>query len=93
MTHTDEKFAEAKVYTDMKFDESKRYMGIIAESIEDKIKIVAEGLSLLNEKVDKNKIETDKRLDAHDKTLLVIRNYIIGVDAKLNEFAFAQRSP
>ena len=65
--------------------EVKNHMGVIAEGLKGDIKAIAEGHDVLNRKID----FLDKKID--DKTnelktgIKNVANYVIGVDAKLNE--------
>lgn len=86
--HTDEKFEEAKLHTKEKFEEVKSYTGVLVEDLRGDVKAIAEGHDILNHKIDR----LDKRVDGLEGRMTglevnvaVIKDYIIGVDAKLNE--------
>ncbi|HEY5583517.1 MAG TPA: hypothetical protein VIK78_03390 [Ruminiclostridium sp.] len=91
----DELLLKIKDMFDTKVDEVKRHMEVIVENLESKVQIVAEGHDILNRKIDTvdKKIDAvDKKVDAVDKKvedlkrdMVVVKDYIIGVDTKLNE--------
>jgi uncharacterized phage infection (PIP) family protein YhgE len=82
-----------------KVEEVKRHSAIMYESIENKIQTVAEGHDILNRKIDgldkkvdqldkkieSSKEELSKRMNKAENELSIIKEYIIGVDEKLNE--------
>jgi cell division protein ZapA (FtsZ GTPase activity inhibitor) len=84
---------------DQKVEEVKRYTGVLVEDLRKDIKAIAEGHSVLDHKMDtlhKEMNETKKelkaeinglatRFDGMEKNMEVVKNYVIGVDAKLNE--------
>ena len=66
----------------------KNRMGVIAEDLKSDVKAVAEGHDILNHKIDEVKEEmtvmkTDIKRLADEMT--IVKNYVIGVDTKLNE--------
>lgn len=62
---------------DTKIDEVK----VLVENLESKIQIVAEGHDTLNTKIDEVKQDTNDL----KVSMNTIKDYVIGVDAKLNE--------
>ena len=75
--------------------EVKRYTGVKVEDLQRQVKAVAEGHSLLNEKLDRlggkvdsldekvNKLEADMKGVKQD--LATVKDYVIAVDDKLNK--------
>ena len=55
-------------------EQAKRHTGMLVEDLRKDVKAIAEGHSVLNEKMD--------RLE---KDMTIVKEYIIGVDTKLNE--------
>ncbi len=87
---------------DEKVEEMKRHTGTLVEDLRKDVKAIAEGHSILNEKMDRletkvDKIETkvDKleikvdgleiKVDGLEKNMTIVKEYVIGVDTKLNE--------
>lgn len=85
-----------------KTDEIKQYVdekvtgqGVLIEALRSDVKAVAEGHSVLNDKIDNlsNKVDgLDRRLETVEKDIkslksdmAVVKDYVIGVDEKLNE--------
>ena len=66
----------------------KNHMGVIAEDLKSDVKVVAEGHDILNHKIDEVKEEmTVMKTDIKKLTdeMTIVKNYVIGVDTKLNE--------
>ena len=77
----------------------KNHMGVIAEDLKSDVKAVAEGHDILNHKIDEVKKEVIVKIDEVKKEVTVmktdikrltdemaiVKDYVIGVDAKLNE--------
>ena len=73
---------------DKKTDEIKHYVdekingqGTLIESLRSDIKAVAEGHDILSRKID----AVDKKVEDIKRDMVVVKDYVIGVDAKLNE--------
>lgn len=91
----DRKTDEIKQYVDEKINGQ----GALIESLRSDIRTVAEGHDILNrkhdilnrkidaidEKIDNTKQELTTRIDKLDKNMEIVKEYVIGVDAKLNE--------
>ena len=93
--NNDELLIKMKEIFDKKVDEVKLHMGVIAENLESKIQIVAEGQDALNKKVEvldkkveilDKKVEVlEKRTENLGRDMSIVKQYVIGVDAKINE--------
>lgn len=66
---------------DEKTEEVKNHMGVITEGLRSDLRAVAEGHSLLNNKID----EVKEEISDIKSEMTVVKNYVIGVDAILNE--------
>ncbi|MDX9872390.1 MAG: hypothetical protein RBT41_08230 [Clostridia bacterium] len=90
-----ELFIALKEMFDKKIEESKQHTGVIVENLKSDIKAIAEGHLDLNRKMDNmqqgmdnmqrgmGNIQNDLNMMKQDMGL--VKNYIIGVDEKLNE--------
>lgn len=84
------------------FEEAKRHTEILVENLRGDIKAIAEGHSLLNDKMDRLEGKVDKlenkvdrleikvdrleiKVDRIETDMTVVKDYVIGVDEKLNE--------
>jgi peptidoglycan hydrolase CwlO-like protein len=98
----DELFISLKNIFEKQTDEIKQYVdekitgqGVIIEGLRSDIKAVAEGHSILNNKIDKMQVDLNetkqdvKSLQLDVKSLKtdmkVVKDYVIGVDERLNE--------
>ena len=80
----------------------KRHTGVLVEDLRKDVKAIAEGHSILNEKMDRletkvDRLETkvdgletkvdklDTKVDGLETNMSVVKDYVIGVDTKLNE--------
>jgi len=77
---------------DKKVEEVKLHAGVLVEELHKDVKAIAEGHSILDNKIDnlqKEMTETKKdlktELNGLQKDISVVKDYIIGVDTKLNE--------
>jgi len=77
----DELLLKIKDMFDTKVDEVKRHIEVISEKLESKVQIVAEGHEISNKKFD----ALDKKVEDIKNDIAVVKDYVIGVDAKLNE--------
>ena len=74
MDKMEKKFSE-------KVEEINRHTGMLFEDLSKDVKLLAEGHSILSDKVDR--LET--KVDRLDTEMSIVKGYVIGVDAKLNE--------
>ncbi len=92
----DKKVEEVKLHTedmfDRKVEEVKRYTGVLVEDLRGEIKAVAEGYSILDRKIDtlqkdltETKQELKQEIHGLKKDMAIVKDYVIGVDEKLNE--------
>jgi len=77
---------------DKKVEEVKRYTGVLFENLRGEIKAVAEGYSILDNKIDMlqkgltdTKQELKQEIHGLKKDMAIVKDYVIGVDEKLNE--------
>jgi len=84
---------------DERVEEMKRYTGVLVEDLRKDVKAIAEGHSVLDRKIDtlheeltetKQELKTEikgltGKIDGLEKNMTVVKDYVIGVDAKLNE--------
>ena len=94
---------------DKKVDEVKQHTGVLVEDLRKEVKAIAEGHSILNEKMDRLETKVDKlevkvdklemkvdklemkvdklemKVDGLETDMSIVKNYVIGVDTKLNE--------
>ena len=66
---------------DEKVEEMKRHTGVLVEDLRKDFKLLAEGHGILNDKMDR--LET--KVDGLETNMSIVKDYVIGVDAKLNE--------
>jgi len=84
----DELLIAIKDMFEKKIEEVKQHTGILVEKLESDVKAIAEGHSILNNKIDDVKEEiTGMRteISGMKSEMTVVKNYVIGVDAILNE--------
>jgi len=84
----DELLIAIKDMFEKKIEEVKQHTGILVEKLESDVKAIAEGHSILNNKIDEVKEEiTGMRteISGMKSEMTVVKNYVIGVDAILNE--------
>lgn len=94
---------------DEKVEEVKRHTGMLVEDLRKDVKAIAEGHTILNEKMDRLETKVDKletkvdklemkvdgletrfdkleiKADGLEKDMTIVKEYVIGVDTKLNE--------
>lgn len=80
----------------------KRHTGVLVEDLRKDVKAIAEGHSILNEKMDRLETKVDRletkvdklepkvdrleaKVDRLDTNISIVKDYVIGVDTKLNE--------
>lgn len=71
-----------------KVEEVKLHTGVLVEDLRKDVKAIAEGHTVLLNKMDKLESKVDgieRKVDGLEKNMTVIKDYVIGVDAKLNE--------
>jgi len=102
MMNNDELLIAIKDMFEKNVKEVKQHTGVLVESLKGDIKAIAEGHSILNDKLDRveNKVDRleskvdniENRLEIVEKDvkslksdITVVKDYVIGVDAKLNE--------
>lgn len=73
-------------------EEAKRHTGVLVEDLRGDSKALADGHSILDRKIDnlqkdltETKQELKEEISGLKKDMVVVKDYIIGVDAKLNE--------
>jgi len=76
-----QKFLDRKFHAvDEKFEETKRYFDVVAEGMEYKIQLVAEGVANLNEKMDRHIEENEA---AHREILSAIKFSYAELDQRI----------
>jgi cell division protein ZapA (FtsZ GTPase activity inhibitor) len=99
MMNNDELLIAITDMFDKKVEEVKLHTGVLVEDLRKDVKAIAEGHSVLDNKIDnlqKEMAETKQELKAEirglaikvdglEKNVSVVKDYVIGVDAKLNE--------
>ncbi|HEY5586410.1 MAG TPA: hypothetical protein VIK78_18210 [Ruminiclostridium sp.] len=90
--NNDELLIAMKEMFDKKIEEVKTHTGIVVENLGNELKAVAEGHEILLRKIDDTKTElnqsinnVERRIDNLDKNMAIVKDYVIGVDLKLNE--------
>ena len=90
--NNDELLIAMKEMFDKKIEEVKTHTGILVENLGNELKAVAEGHEILLRKIDDTKTElnqsinnVERRIDNLDKNMAIVKDYVIGVDLKLNE--------
>jgi len=90
--NNDELLIAMKEMFDKKIEEVKTHTGILVENLGNELKAVAEGHEILLRKIDDTKAElnqsinnVERRIDNLDKNMAIVKDYVIGVDLKLNE--------
>ena len=90
--NNDELLIAMKEMFDKKIEEVKTHTGTLAEHLGNELKAVAEGHEILLRKIDDTKAElnqsinnVERRIDNLDKNMAIVKDYVIGVDLKLNE--------
>ena len=66
----------------------KNHMGVLVEDLKSDVRAVADGHSILNGKFDEldRKVDKlDRKVDKLETEMVIVKDYVIGVDAKLNE--------
>ena len=73
----------------------KRHTGVLVEDLRKDVKAIAEGHSILNEKMDRLETKVDGletkvdrleiKVDGLETNMSIVKDYAIGVDTKLNE--------
>ncbi|MBA1334033.1 MAG: hypothetical protein HPY66_1517 [Firmicutes bacterium] len=99
----DELFIAMKDMFEKKVDEVKQHTELLIEKLQDDIKAIAEGHSVFDRKIDNlqsDLIETKQELkleinglkveiNGFKKDMAIVKDYVIGVDARLNEHEVA----
>jgi len=91
----DKKVSTISDMFEKKVEEVKDHTGVLIAKLESDIKAIAEGHSVLDTKLDRletkvDKLETkvdklDMKVDKLENEMSIVKNYVIGVDTKLNE--------
>ena len=70
----------------------KNHTGVLIERLEDDIKAIAEGHSVIDRKIDNLEMKVDNLQNNMDRKIYnlqkdmdIVKNYVIAVDTKLNE--------
>lgn len=90
----EKKVEEVKRHTEVLVEEVKRHTGALVEDLRGDVKAVAEGHGVLDRKIDNLHDElAETKQDIHGikqelqclkKDMSIVKNYVIGVDEKLN---------
>ena len=90
--NSDELLIAIKDMFEKKTDELKSYVdekikgqSILIEGLRSDIKSVAEGHDLMNKQIDALEKKVDNKTNEIKEDIKVVTDYVIGVDAKLNE--------
>ena len=91
----DELLIAIKDMFENKVEEVKQHTGVLVEKLESDVKAIAEGHSILNNKIDEMKEEIlgmkteisgmKTEISGLKAETTIVKNYVIGVDTKLNE--------
>ncbi|MDD4495384.1 MAG: hypothetical protein PHV32_13765 [Eubacteriales bacterium] len=71
-----------------KVEEINRHTGMLFEDLRKDVKLLAEGHSILTDKIDRLETKVDRletKVDRLDTEMSIVKGYVIGVDTKLNE--------
>lgn len=88
MMNNDELFIAITDAFDRKVEEVKLHTGVLVEDLRKDVKAIAEGHDILFNKMDKLERKVDRleiKFDGLENNMNIVKDYVIGVDAKLNE--------
>lgn len=92
----DELLIAMKDMFEKKVDEVKQHTELLVEKLQGDIRVIAEGHSVLDRKIDKlqgdlteTKQELKVEINAIKKDMAIVKDYVIGVDARLNDHEVA----
>lgn len=75
--------ARTREYVDQKVEDNRRHFGVIAEALESKIQIVAEGVTMVDEKFEGFRNEVREDFQRVDRRFVRLDARVEGVDARL----------
>ena len=94
--NNDELLIAIKDMFEKKVDEVKQHTELLIEKLQGDIKAIAEGHSVLDRKIDnlqseltETKQELKAEISGLKKDMVIVKDYVIGVDARLNDHEVA----